>query len=62
MKLDKGRIINDFIETNKRQYAILIYQCNYECSKEQCVKLFEDIVQAYKKANPIAANLSCLLL
>ena len=49
MKIDKGRIINDFIEPNKRQYAIPVYQRNYEWSKEQCVKLVEDIVQAYKK-------------
>ena len=49
MKIDKGRIINDFIEPNKRQYAIPVYQRNYEWSKEQCVKLFEDIVQAYEK-------------
>lgn len=48
MKIDKGRIINDFIEPNKRQYAIPVYQRNYEWSKEQCVKLFDDIVQAYK--------------
>lgn len=48
MKIDKGRIINDFIEPNKRQYAIPVYQRNYEWSKEQCVKLFEDIVMAYK--------------
>lgn len=49
MKIDKGRIINDFIEPNKRQYAIPVYQRNYEWSEEQCVKLFEDIVLAYKK-------------
>ena len=48
MKIDKGRIINDFIEPNKRQYAIPVYQRNYEWSKEQCVKLFDDIVLAYK--------------
>ena len=48
MKIDKGRIINDFIEPNKRQYAIPVYQRNYEWSQEQCVKLFEDIVLAYK--------------
>ena len=48
MKIDKGRIINDFIEPNKRQYVIPVYQRNYEWSKEQCVKLFEDIVFAYK--------------
>lgn len=49
MKIEPGRIINDFIEPNKRQYAIPVYQRNYEWSKEQCVKLFQDIVQAYKK-------------
>lgn len=49
MVIEPGRIINDFIEPNKRQYAIPVYQRNYEWSKEQCVKLFADIVQAYKK-------------
>ena len=49
MNIEPGRIINDFIEPNKRQYAIPVYQRNYEWSKEQCVKLFADIVQAYKK-------------
>ena len=49
MKIGPGRIINDFIEPNKRQYAIPVYQRNYEWSREQCVKLFEDIVMAYKK-------------
>ena len=49
MKIEYGRIINDFIEPNKRQYAIPVYQRNYEWSKEQCIKLFQDIIQAYKK-------------
>lgn len=49
MVIEPGRIINDFIEPNKRQYAIPVYQRNYEWSKEQCIKLFSDIVQAYKK-------------
>ena len=49
MIIEPGRIINDFIEPNKRQYAIPVYQRNYEWSREQCVKLFADIVQAYKK-------------
>ncbi len=34
---------------NKRQYAIPVYQRNYEWSREQCVKLFQDIVLAYKR-------------
>lgn len=49
MVIEPGRIINDFIEPNKRQYAIPVYQRNYEWSKEQCIKLFEDIVAAYKR-------------
>lgn len=49
MDIDRGRIINDFIEPNKRQYVISVYQRNYEWSREQCVKLFEDIVLAFKK-------------
>ena len=48
MRIEPGRIINDFIEPNKRQYAIPVYQRNYEWSKEQCTKLFEDIIAAYK--------------
>lgn len=49
MKIEPGRIINDFIEPNKHQYVIPVYQRNYEWSKEQCEKLFRDIVEAYKK-------------
>lgn len=48
MKIDGARIINDFIEPNKRQYSIPVYQRNYEWSRDQCEKLFDDIVQAYK--------------
>ncbi len=48
MEIEPGRIINDFIEPNKKQYTIPVYQRNYEWSNEQCVKLFQDIVQAYK--------------
>lgn len=47
MRIESGRIINDFIEPNKRQYVIPVYQRNYEWDREQCVKLFEDIVNAY---------------
>ncbi len=49
MKIDKGGIINDFIEPNRNQYTIPVYQRNYEWSKEQCIKLFEDILAAHKK-------------
>lgn len=40
--------MNDFIEPNKHQYTVPVYQRNYEWSREQCEKLFHDIVQAYK--------------
>ena len=46
MKIFPGRIMNNFIEQNKRQYAIPVYQRNYEWSKDQCEKLFQDIIMA----------------
>lgn len=49
MDINRGRIINDFIEPNKNQYAIPVYQRNYEWSREQCEKLFDDILNAYKR-------------
>ncbi len=49
MRIERGGIINDFIEPNKKQYSIPVYQRNYEWSKEQCIKLFEDIISAHKK-------------
>ena len=49
MKIEGGRIINDFIEPNKRQYSIPVYQRNYEWSRDQCEKLFEDVLQAFKR-------------
>ena len=48
MKIDKGSFINDFIDKNLRQYLIPVYQRNYAWSSEQCKKLFEDIIQAYR--------------
>lgn len=48
MNIERGRILNDYIENNKRQYVIPVYQRNYEWSKEQCTKLFEDIVNISK--------------
>ena len=49
MRIDGGFFINDFISVNLRQYTIPVYQRNYEWSYEQCEKLFEDIIQAYKQ-------------
>lgn len=47
MKIDKGGIINDFIEPNKKQYVIPVYQRNYEWSENDCKKLFDDIIDAH---------------
>ncbi len=44
-----GSIITNFLSQNGQQYKIPVYQRNYEWSKEQCKKLFEDIVQAAKR-------------
>lgn len=44
-----GSIINNFLSQNNQQYRIPVYQRNYEWSKDQCRKLFEDIVQAAKR-------------
>ena len=49
MRIDGGFFINDFIHTNLRQYVIPVYQRNYEWSYEQCEKLFDDIIQAYRQ-------------
>ena len=49
MRIDGGFFINDFINKNLRQYTIPVYQRNYEWSHEQCEKLFDDIIQAYKQ-------------
>ena len=49
MQIYPGRILNDFIEPNKCQYAIPVYQRNYAWPEEQCRKLFDDIIQAYKR-------------
>ncbi len=52
MNIYDGRIVNNFLEPNKRQYSIPVYQRDYAWSKEQCTKLFEDIVRVSKSENP----------
>lgn len=49
MKIESGRMLNDYIEPNKKQYCIPVFQRDYAWTEEQCTKLFEDIVMAYKK-------------
>ncbi len=51
MFIFQGSIIANFLSRNRCQYRIPVYQRNYEWSKEQCKKLFEDIVNAAKRNN-----------
>lgn len=62
MKINKGRIINDFIDPNNRQYANPMYQHNYEWPKEQCVKLSEVMCRHIKRTELISAALSYMPL
>lgn len=52
MKIERGIMLNDYIEPNKKQYCIPVFQRDYAWTEEQCTKLFEDIVMAYKKDRP----------
>lgn len=52
MKIESGRMLNDYIEPNKKQYCIPVFQRDYAWTEEQCTKLFEDIVMAYQKDRP----------
>lgn len=45
-------MLNDYIEPNKKQYCIPVFQRDYAWTEEQCTKLFEDIVMAYQKDRP----------
>jgi len=49
MKIDSGRMLNDYIQPNKKQYCIPVFQREYAWTSEQCEKLFEDIVFAFKQ-------------
>lgn len=49
MRIDSGRMLNDYIQPNKKQYSIPVFQRDYAWTAEQCRKLFEDIVLAFQK-------------
>ena len=49
MRIESGRMLNDYIQLNKKQYCIPVFQRDYAWTSEQCEKLFEDIVLAFKK-------------
>lgn len=40
----------EFLEGNDKHFVIPVYQRNYDWSKEQCKRLFDDIIQLYKKS------------
>lgn len=42
-------MLNDYIQPNKKQYCIPVFQRDYAWTHEQCEKLFEDIVLAFQK-------------
>ena len=48
MKIESGRFLNNYIQPNKKQYCIPVFQRDYTWTADQSEKLFEDIVQAYK--------------
>lgn len=39
----------DLMFDNKRQYQIPVYQRNYDWKKNNCIELFHDVLNAYKK-------------
>ena len=49
MRIESGRMLNDYIQPNKKQYCIPVFQRDYAWTSEQCEKLFEDIVLAFEK-------------
>ena len=49
MRIESGRMLNDYIQPNKKQYCIPVFQRDYAWTAEQCTKLFEDIVLAFKR-------------
>lgn len=49
MKVDKYRVLGELIEKNQRQFVIPVYQRNYDWEKTHCKKLYEDIIEAYKR-------------
>ena len=45
----KAWIVTDTIDKNKRIFKIPVYQRNYDWTNIQCEKLFNDIIDAFKK-------------
>ena len=45
----KAWIVTDTIDKNKPVFKIPVYQRNYDWTNIQCEKLFNDIIDAFKK-------------
>ena len=48
MKAEPEKIIDTMFD-NKRQYQIPVYQRNYDWKKDNCLELFNDVINAYEK-------------
>ena len=44
----------DYMFMNRRQYHIPVYQRNYDWTKENCILLYNDIIQAAKNDKNIS--------
>lgn len=49
MQPSKALVLSDLIEKNRRIFKIPVYQRNYDWSSTQCEKLYNDILDAYKR-------------
>lgn len=49
MKVEKYRVLGELLEVNKKQFIIPVYQRNYDWKRENCKKLFDDVVAAFEK-------------
>lgn len=48
MRAEPEKIIDTMFD-NKRQYQIPVYQRNYDWKKDNCLELFNDVINAYEK-------------
>ena len=49
MRIESGRMLNDYIQPNKKQYCIPVFQRDYAWTSEQCEKLFEPRMKATRQ-------------
>lgn len=56
MRIESGRMLNDYIQPNKKQYCIPVFQRDYAWTTEQCEKLFEDYASEQKPVYRLAED------